>query len=314
MGIEYAVGVDFGGTSAKLGLVGRDGRILGRDMVEIDPRADFRSIMASVSGRLTELIRGAVPDGRLLTIGLGTPGFVDSETGIVRSGAENIPALKGMSMSAALGETFGVPSFADNDANCAAAAELSFGAGRNFRHFALVTLGTGVGGGLVQDGRVSRGARGFAGEIGHICLDPHGLWCNCGSRGCLEQYASAPAIARIYAERKAKREMAVGEPTAKDVFRKAEEGDAEALDTVDDVARSLAQAFGTLLNVLNLEAFLIGGGVSQAGERLCAPIRRHLPDFTWPLLMKDVRVLPAAFRNDAGLLGAAATAYERISR
>lgn len=313
MPVEFAVGVDFGGTSAKVGLVGRGGEILGRDLVEIDPRADFRHIVDPVADRIRALVRRSVPGGRPLAVGLGTPGFVDSRTGVVMSGAENIPALKGNSVAAALGEALGLPAFADNDATCAAAGELCFGAGKSLRHFALVTLGTGVGGGLVLDGRVYRGSRGFAGEIGHICLDPGGLWCNCGSRGCLEQYASAPAIARIFREKLGKREREAWEPTAKDVFQRAAQGDPEARDAVEEAARSLAQAFGTLLNVLNLEAFLIGGGVSQAGEQLCAPVRRHLPDFTWPTLARETRILTAALLNDAGLLGAAATAYDRIS-
>jgi glucokinase len=206
-----------------------------------------------------------------------------------------------------------VPAFAENDATAAAAGELSFGAGRRFRSFLLITIGTAIGGGLVLGGTVYRGSRGFAGEIGHVCMDPDGLWCNCGSRGCFEQYASAPAIARLFEEKLRKRSIAIDtEMSAKLVVERALAGDALALDTLDETARWIAQAFGTLLNVLDLEACMIGGGVSDAGETLLSPVRRHLPDFCWPQVGKDVKIVAAELRNDAGILGAAAQAMERL--
>ena len=250
----------------------------------------------------------------MIAVGIGTPGFIDKETGTVVGGCENIPALQGRSPSERIARSFGVPSFTDNDATCAAAGELSFGAGRTLGSFVLMTLGTGIGGGLVLDGRVFRGSRGFAAEIGHLCVDPNGLWCNCGSRGCLEQYASGPGMVRLHAERLAKRRMPVPIPpyTPKDIVDMARAGDRLAMDTLEDSGRWISQAFGSILNILDLEACIVGGGISQAGEILLEPIRRHLPDFTWPIVREGVSILAAELKNDAGILGAAAQAIDRL--
>jgi glucokinase len=310
--VQHVAGLDFGGTSVKMGVVDQSGTIVAKDTVPIDPSMSFAAIMSSL---VTALRRCVARSGVTLSgIGVGTPGFSDRETGVLLEGCRNIPHLQGNSIGAYLGGEFGVPSVVDNDATSAAAGELLFGVGRRLQSFVLITVGTGVGGGLVLDGKVYRGARGFAGEIGHMCLDPNGLWCNCGSRGCFEQYASATAIARQYSEKKQKRGLPVEEGlSARGVFEAAARGDPLAADTIDAVARRIAQAFGTLLNVLNVEACVIGGGVSQAGEAITAPVERHLADYAWPLVRSGVRVAIAELRNDAGILGAAAGALERVS-
>jgi glucokinase len=212
-----------------------------------------------------------------------------------------------------LANAFGVPAFAENDATSAAAGELAFGAGRSFSSFVLITLGTAIGGGLVLDGKVYRGWRGFAGEIGHLCVNRDGLWCNCGSRGCFEQYASGTAIVRVYAEKLRKRGEDPGSSlSTRDVVERGTAGDPSARDTLEEAGMWIAQAFGSLLNVLDLEACIVGGGVSEAGEVLLEPIRRHLPDYCWPQIGSGVSVRTAELRNDAGILGAAAQAYERL--
>jgi glucokinase len=308
--VRYVGGLDFGGTSVKMGIVDERGEIVGREVVAIDPAAGFSQVMSS----LVVALRGCVRRSgvTLSAIGAGTPGFSDKETGVLVEGCRNIPNLQGNSIGGYLSREFGVPAVVDNDATSAAAGELIFGVGRRFRSFVLITLGTGIGGGIVLDGRVYRGVRGFAGEIGHMCLDPNGLWCNCGSRGCFEQYASAPAIARLYLEKLRKRGREVADTvTARDVFDAAARGESVAADVIDAAGRRIAQAFGTLLNILNVEACVIGGGVSQAGEAIVAPVSRHLADYCWPLVRAGVQIVLAELRNDAGVLGAAAGALER---
>jgi glucokinase len=212
-----------------------------------------------------------------------------------------------------LARAFDIPAFAENDATSAAAGELAFGAGRSFSSFVLITVGTAIGGGLVLNGKVFRGWRGFAGEIGHLCVSRDGLWCNCGSRGCLEQYASGTAILRIYEEKMRKRGRKQGSAaTTQEVVDRAAAGDPCARDTIEEAGAWIAQAFGSLLNILDLEACIVGGGVSEAGEVLLEPIRRHLPDHCWPQIGDGVSVRAAELRNDAGILGAAAQAYERL--
>ena len=310
--MQLAAGIDFGGTSAKIGLVEKTGRIRARAMVTMDPRESFEGIVEPVAQALRGLVAREAAGETLVTIGIGTPGFIDKKEGILVGGCNNIPALQHRSVQQYLAEAFKVPAFAENDATSAAAGELAFGAGRSYSSFVLITVGTAIGGGLVLGGKVHRGWRGFAGEIGHICVNRDGLWCNCGSRGCFEQYASGTAIARVYAEKLRKRGGEPGSVMARDVVERAREGDTSARDTLEEAGMWIAQAFGTLLNVLDLEACIVGGGVSEAGEMLLEPIRRHLPDHCWQQIGSGVKVLAAELRNDAGILGAAAQALERL--
>ena len=313
--MDLAAGIDFGGTSAKIGLVERTGRIRARARVTMDARESFEGIVEPVAESLRGLMAGDAPGETLITIGIGTPGFIDKTEGILVGGCNNIPSLQRRSVQRYLSEAFEVPAFAENDATSAAAGELAFGAGRSYSNFVLITVGTAIGGGLVLGGKVHRGWRGFAGEIGHICVNRDGLWCNCGSRGCFEQYASGTAIARVYSEKLRKRgDNPDSSLSARDVVERGKAGDPCARDTLEEAGMWIAQAFGTLLNVLDLQACIVGGGVSDAGEMLLEPIRRHLPDHCWSQVGNGVKVLAAELRNDAGILGAAAQAYERLLR
>ena len=307
----FVAGIDFGGTSVKVGVVDEDGRVRARDSLDLNPRASAGQILDNVAGCLERLLSGSRPAIRIDAVGIGNPGFTDKSTGVLIGGCPNIPTLQGSSVQAFMAQRFGVPAFADNDATCAAGGELAFGAGRAYANFALITLGTAIGGGLVLDGRIYRGARGFAAELGHICLDCNGPWCECGSRGCFEQYASATAIVRGYAERCRKRGAAAENLSARDVVQRACAGDRLAVECLEEAAGRIAQAFGTLCNILNLEACIIGGGLSQAGDVLLEPVRRRLADFTWPVIGQGVKVIAAELRNDAGILGAAAQVMER---
>jgi glucokinase len=308
---EVVAGVDLGGTSAKIGIVDRAGTILARDRVAIDARAAFEDIAGPVAARLAALL-AEVGSGRPEGIGIGAPGFHDPETGTVVGGSENIPAMAGRSLAADLGAKLAAPGWADNDATCAAGAELAYGAGRGLRGFLLIAIGTGIGGGLVLGGKVWRGVRGFAGEIGHVSIDPEGPSCPCGSRGCLEQYASGPAIVRAWRAGAGPRAGEAASPF--EVARLARAGDEAALEAFEKAGRALGQALGGVVNLLDVEACLVGGGVAEAGEVLLAPVRRGLRRFAYPLLAEGFRVIRAQFGNDAGLLGAAALAWERLGR
>ena len=311
--MTLAAGIDFGGTSAKIGLVDPAGAILAKDSVALEAGESFEGIVQGVAGCLRGLLSRAPAGANLVTIGIGSPGFIDKREGRIIGGSENIPSLQGRSVQQSLAKAFSVPAFAENDATAAAAGELAFGAGRRYANFVLITVGTAIGGGLVLGGRVYRGSRGFAAEIGHLCVSPGGLWCNCGSRGCFEQYASGTAIARIYAEKLRKRGMpGMDGLTPKEVVERARAGDCLAADTLEEAGAWIAQAFGSILNILDLEACIVGGGVSQAGDILLEPIRRRLPDHCWPQIARGVTVVAAELRNDAGILGAAAQAVERL--
>jgi glucokinase len=310
--MEYAGGIDVGGTHTKIGLVEPDGRIVAQARLEPDPRGAFEELAEVIADALQRL--HAQAGGRLAAVGIGNPGYTDRYSGITVGGAFNVPCLHGNSLAAWMGARFGVPARADNDGTCAAAAELAWGAGRGLPNFLLITLGTGIGGGLVLEARVVRGARGFAGEAGHFCVQPEGLECVCGGRGCLEQYASAGAILRRYQELLRQRGLPVDPDLGPaSVVAAAASGEPLALQVVEEAARAIARMFGSVTNLLNLDACLIGGGLSQAGDFLLRLVREAVPGFTLPLFAESLRVLPAALRNDAGLLGAAALAWEVLA-
>jgi glucokinase len=310
--MEYAGGIDVGGTNTKIGLVESSGRIVAQARLQPDPRGAFERLAQTIADGLRRL--HAEAGGRLSAIGIGNPGYTDRRSGVTVGGAHNVPCLHGNSLSKYLGSLFGVPACADNDGTCAAAAELSWGAGRGAPNFLLITLGTGIGGGLALDGRVVRGARGFAGEVGHFCVQQGGLECVCGARGCFEQYASAGAILKLYQDRRRRRGLPP-EPSlsAEGVLAAASAGEEPARQVVDEAARAIAQVFGSATNLLNLDACILGGGLSHAGELLLHLVREMVPDFTLPLFAEGLRILPAELRNDAGLLGAAALAWEAVA-
>jgi glucokinase len=310
--MDVLAGMDFGGTSVKIGLVLKNGTLLSHGLIAIDPCADFESIMTAVARSLDSFLNAMPPGGKLVGIGIGTPGFTDEESGVLLEGCRNIPSLQGNSVRRYIADRFGVPTVTDNDATCAASGELLFGAGRKYSNFVLLTIGTGIGGGLVLDGKVFRGARGYAAEIGHMCIDPNGPWCICGSRGCLEQFASGTAIQAAYNQKAAKRGLEAA-PSAESVADRARQGDVLAVITMREAATRIAQAFGTILNLLDLQACIVGGGVSRAGDILLGPIRAELPDYCWPLVSRSVDICAAGLSNNAGVVGAAAHMMSRLS-
>ncbi len=310
--MENIIGLDFGGTSVKIGVVTPQGELLKRDMIPVKSLTDFDVLLSPVLSWIENYLREN-RSVKIDAVGIGTPGFIDKNTNVLIAGSENLPAIKHHSIANIIEKKFNIPAFADNDATCAAAGELIFGVGKDYSDFILITLGTGIGGGLVLNGRVYRGFRGFAGELGHVCVDPNGPQCNCGGRGCFEQYSSGPAMVREYKRMIKNRGIDISEEiTPKLIFDRAKDGEEVALLVVEEASHKIAQVFGTLLNVLNVEALVIGGGISKAGTIITDKVKKYLPDFVWPELLKGVDVLIAKLQNDAGVLGAAAQAIERL--
>jgi glucokinase len=215
-------------------------------------------------------------------------------------GTSNVPLLRGRSLSVALRDRLGWPVATINDGTAAALGELRFGAGRGLDRFAVITLGTGVGGGVVIAGRVITGSEGEPPEIGAMVLAAEA-----GAAGTFEALACARGFIEAYARAGG---ASAAEPDQ--IFMRAAAGDPAADRALEDVSRRIAQACGSMINLLNLEACLIGGGISQAGEALRSRIERHLTSFTWPYLLARSRVAIAQTGQDAGMLGAAARALE----
>ena len=307
--MKTVAGIDIGGTAVKIGLVSEEGSVLAKTSLPYDSRESFEGLVNSVIGRLQSLSSAEKTD--LKAIGISTPGYADPVTGVLIDGANNVPALQGRSLTHALSGRFGVPACIDNDGTCAATGELLFGAGRNLRNFVLITLGTGIGGGVVINREPVTGKDGQPPEIGAICLDPDGPVNYSGVPGTFERLACASGFLEFYRRFGGRGDAGV---TPQDIFQLAAQGDRAAESAIDQEGRYIAQAFGMMINLLNLEACLIGGGISAAGEPLLDAVRKPLPSYTWPNLYRKCLVLLAQLGNDAGMIGAAAMANHRMGR
>ncbi len=316
--MRRALGVDFGGTSVKAGVVNEQGAIEARDEFPTEGLTSHECWMEAVERSARRMGLPAGLRGGVEGIGVGVPGFVDFGRGFIHD-LTNVPGWTHVPLADLLQRRFGLPAIVDNDANAMALGECRFGAGREYRYAVFATLGTGVGGGLVLDGRLYRGAHSMAGEIGHITIDrlgvkyPQGrggLECYVGNRRLVERCVKA--LRRGRASRLT--DMVGGEYgkiTVRLIAEAAGQGDELSLEVFDYMADCLAAAFSTLTYVLQPEVFIIGGGVAAAGDILFGPLRRHLDARLSPHFSKRIDVRPAALGNDAGMVGAAALVFEQ---
>ncbi len=297
-----AVAVDLGGTAIKSGLVDARGRILARRERPTRRAASAREILADIAGEIAPLLATArSPEGVVAGIGLGTPGLADASGRIV-GGCPNIPGWKGADAGKGLRKRFRLPVAVGNDANLAALGEQAFGAARGARSCVLLTLGTGIGGGIVIDGRLFTGGMGLGTEVGHIAIDRNGLPCPCGGRGCLELYSSATGILKAYGGKRNVTDV-------REVFSLARKGDRTARKVIHDALSTLGLAMAGLINTFNPEVFLLGGGMSRI-PGVVATARRVALAHAVDACRKGVRIGPARLGNDAGIIGAAALVFD----
>jgi glucokinase len=311
-----AVGIDVGGTKINAFRVARDGEVLERRSVATPADDEEATLTAMI-----DLARATVTDD-VLAIGVGAAGMVDAADGVLRF-APNL-AWRELPIAARMREALGLPCQLDNDANLAAYGEYRFGAGRGFRHMLLVAVGTGIGGGIISDGRLFRGANGFAAEIGHFVVEPGGPLCGCGNRGCWEQVAAGRAIDRLGREaareheRSILRLLAEGDPekvTGALVTEAARQGDEPALRVLSEVGRRLGEGIGGLVNILDPQIVVVGGGAILAGDLLLDPARAAFLDAVQaPEHRPRVPIVAAQLGNDAGAVGAAVLALEELGR
>ncbi|GAA5415502.1 glucokinase [Paraliobacillus ryukyuensis] len=307
------IGVDIGGTTIKIGIITYEGELLHKWEIPTDKRNSANhipeDIWNSIQDKLTEQ---HIERTSIVGIGVGAPGFVDTSTGNV-SVAVNI-GWRNFDLGQAIHELSKLPVYVDNDANIAAVGENWKGSGNLAENIIAITLGTGVGGGIIANGHVINGTNGTAGEIGHITVEPEGgAPCNCGRTGCLETVTSATGIAR-----QAKEAVDAGKDTrlkqrlernqlltAKDVFDLAKEGDNVSQSIVAHVTDTLGYAIANVATVINPSKIVIGGGVSKAGEDLLRPLRYAFEKYALPRINEGCEFVIAALENDAGIYGGA---------
>lgn len=303
---KYAFGVDIGGTTIKMGFFETSGKMLDRWEIKTNTENNGASILEDVARAVdTKLAQESISKDEVQGIGIGVPGPVKADGTVnkcvnlgwgVINVAEQLQSLSGLSVKVG------------NDANVAALGEMWQGGGKGHRDVVMVTLGTGVGGGIIIDGKMVAGATGAGGEIGHIMVNEDEIeLCGCGKCGCLEQYASATGIVRM-----AKRKLAItteetslkalAEVTAKDIFDAAKEGDVVALELVDELGRILGTALANIACVVNPEIFVIGGGVSKAGNILINNVKKNFVERTFHAC-RETKFALASLGNDAGMYG-----------
>ena len=270
---DYAIGVDLGGTNLRVAAVDEDGTMLVKRELQTEVsrgRDEVIGALCRAAQAVAHDMRERSGGGELRGIGVGVPGLIDSESGRLLE-SPNLPGWNDYDVKGEIERRLGTTVILENDANAAALGELWLGAGRGLETLCMYTLGTGVGGGLVLDGRIWRGWNGMAGELGHCNVEPEGHHCGCGSWGCLEQYASATAVVRMAREAVASgRETALRPLTqglnSQMVYECAMGGDAEAKKVFERVGRALGVAIADMVNILNLSLYVIGGGVSSAWD------------------------------------------------
>jgi glucokinase len=309
-----AVGIDVGGTKIAAARITMEGAVEATTVAPT-PARDRDQALAAI-----EAAASAVIDDDVVAIGVGMAGLVDVRSGVLLS-APNL-VWRNLSVSEGLGMKFELPVTVDNDATAAAWAESRLGASRGYEDSLFVGVGTGIGGGIVAGGALLRGAHGLAGEIGHIIVEPGGPLCGCGNRGCWEQVAGGSAIAR--AGRRAVTDepgstiarLAGGDPrraTGELVTEAARGGDAAALVIVTTVARRIGEGIAGLVNVLDPEIVVVGGGVGESEDLLMGPLRdAYLASVEGVDVRPEVAIVPALLGNDAGAIGAALLALEAV--
>jgi glucokinase len=309
------VALDIGGTKLNAGLVGADGEVVIRRRRPTPAADGGQAVYDAVEALIAEIIAEA--PGPVTAIGVGSPGHIDFASGHVVWCTPNLPGWSGMPLASRLSERFGIPAVADNDANAALYGEIWQGGAKGCQHALLLTLGTGVGGGILSHGQVIRGHRGGGAELGHIIIAIDGRPCNCGQRGCLESYASGSAIGAMARERlrggapSAMSRVAgsVEAVTAHHVFDAFHDGDAEAAAVMADLADHLAVGIVTLVNIFQPERLLIGGGVASQGESLMSLVRAAVRRRWCNAPLADDMLALAELGEEAGLIGAAGLAW-----
>ncbi len=312
MSSEVVLAVDLGGTNLRMAAVGHDGRIFSHAKIETEKACQPSSLLNCLTTLADECRASLTSDQKIIGIGAGVPANISPE-GVLHN-LPNLSALEGMNLKADLASQFNLPVVLENDATAAAIGENWLGASKDVRDSIMITLGTGVGGGIIINNEPLRGIDGLAGKLGHICVEPEGHPCGCGSNGCIEQYASATAIVRMA------NESGLDAKTSFDVYELATGGSepgAEATRSNTEKARAVFQKMGRylgitlggLVNALNPEMIVIGGGAAAAWDVFIEPLTEELKYRAFNEPADRVRIVLGTLGDNAGILGVASSAF-----
>jgi len=316
--MKKVLAFDLGGTKFAFGVVAENGEVLGSDKIETLAKQGPEQAIQRVNIAAQSLLKKLnIKSEELMGIGIASPGPLDISKGCV-DGSPNLPGWTGYSIERGLSTFFNLPARIDNDANAAALGEYKFGAGKNKKNMVYITVSTGIGGGVIVDGRLMRGANGNAAELGHLTLNIAGPACPCGANGCLEMYASGTAIARrtrevIRAGAKTKILDLAGELdniTPHHVLAALQQNDEVAQKIWNETTEYLGRGLAVVINTFNPELIVVGGGVATAGDVLFQPVREKALHYAFPRLAAVCSIVPAGLGSHVGVVGAAACAFE----
>ena len=318
MNSQCVVGIDVGGQTTKIGVVDSMGTVLAQTVIRTDTYTDIAPYIAELAEAVNKVIKESGKEGKIRGIGVGAPnanyynGTIENAVNLVWGGTKTIPFAKLLSEA-----MDGLPVALTNDANAAAVGEMTYGAARGMKNFIMITLGTGVGSGIVVNGEVLYGHDGFAGELGHTCaVRNNGRTCNCGKTGCLETYASATGVARTAREWLELSDepsllRSVDNIASKDVYDAAKEGDKLALKIFDYTGTVLGRSFADFIAFSSPEAIVLFGGLARAKEFLLKPMEDAMNANVLPLWKNKVKIVFSQLKeSDAAILGASALAWE----
>lgn len=318
------IGIDIGGTNLKAGLVNDEGSILAmekRKIAEVSDQKALVEALVALTQSLTE--RGGLAPEQIRSVGVGVPGAVEIHSGAVLYTC-NLP-LRNVPLRKLFHRYLPYPLYVENDANCAALAEYYAGAGKGSKRFVTITLGTGVGAGILHNGQIYHGANGMAGEVGHMSIIYHGEPCPCGRRGCWERYASASALKRLTARAMEEHPGSIlcrvvaennGKVSGQSAFIAAREGDPVGQSVCDEYIGYLAAGVTNVVNIFQPDTLAIGGGVSnESDEQLLLPLRRLVEQESIPCNRdKRTRIVKAQLGNNAGIIGAALLGKRKLRK
>jgi len=317
------LGIDLGGTKILTSVITPEGEMLSRDH-SVTPAAEGpEGVIPAILASAERALEGAsIAIDRISAVGVGAPGLADTETGILYT-SPNLPGWEDVPLRDIVQEKLKKRAFLINDGNAAALGEYYFGAAKGVSHFIYVTISTGIGGGIIVDGKVLNGFQGMAGEIGHMTISDEGPPCHCGNRGCWEALASGTALAKAARKRietgadttiLSFAEGKIDKVTAQTVQSAAEKGDPLANELIIKTAYYFGVGLANLVNIFNPEMIVIGGGLSNMGDRLLKPAYRVAEERAFPQAYRAVRFVRAALGRNSGVLGAAAFAFDEMKR
>ncbi|OGF45342.1 MAG: hypothetical protein A2231_03430 [Candidatus Firestonebacteria bacterium RIFOXYA2_FULL_40_8] len=318
----YAIGVDLGGTNIAAGIVNSSGKVILREKLPTMAHLGGKAVLGRIAQAISCLMQKTDPKIRkeIKGIGIGTPGLVDHKRGIVRE-PPNLPGMDGMNIKKYMETRFKLKTYLANDANAYAVGEHTFGAGKGTKNMVCITLGTGLGGGIIIDGKLYVGSFETAGELGHVIIRKEGIPCLCGSIGCVEPYVGANFIAERARKdiKNGKRSSIVklvngdlSKITPIIIEKAARQKDKYAKALWNEIGSEIGTALISIVNTLSPEMVVIGGGVSKAGDILFNPIKEKFNKIGFKFLRKRVKIVPGKLSDDAGVLGSSSLVWNHI--